>query len=545
MPERTIKRLTQMSQSKVVNLTPWDMLTLSTQSRSKSHALLERKDADAAIRGLSPLESYYTMKDLGPHDAIPYLTVIEGEQVCSLFDMDVWATDRLEISDLLIWFEAFREAGIERLQFAARQLDSETLALLLRRRLLIGLVTDDDVEDPPDWVQNPPPNIAPIVKTPDNRFFIAARTVDESEELNGGETPIDEEERKAVVQLVDDLYRDQDFEFVSSVLRMAETGLSSSFEEQSFRFRNARLEDLGFPPFARAIEVFSIMDLSKVFGGSSLEDRNSGNMRLPALHVQSVSEGYFVELMRTIEDAVLVRAIESELVPLANSILIAERIEINNLEAVKECLTLARHYLELALTYQNHGEDQDEIATKRLSNNDLKTLFRIGYTVAVKLKSRMKVISPDLLTENERQLWDSVQQRRPRIVDQEALLELLAAWEGAADIDLTVLEGDVLPPAEEQSLEVLVMTLAINIIGFRRSELHALSGKEISLVAQMLQDGSFPASDVGRVLASFHGTWRHRVEKGLERLAEELEPLRDSPEIDIRFLSGFVRRSGS
>jgi hypothetical protein len=543
MLERTSNRVNQMSQSKVVTLTPWDMLTRSTAQRSRAHAILDSKDADQAIRSLSPLESYYTMKALGPHDAIPYLAVIEEEQITSLFDLEVWGRDRLEIPDLMIWFDAFREAGLDRLQLAARNLDSETLALLFNRRLLIALVTEDDVEDPPDWVQNPSPDITPVVMTPDNRFYIAARSVDESNELEGGDQALDEEDRKAIIQLVDDLYRDVDFEFVSSVLRLAESGLSSCFEEESFRFRNARLEDLGFPPFARAIEIFSIVDIDQVLNSSLSAERNSGNMRLPALHVESVSDGYFVELMLTIEDPVLVRTVEAELVPLANAMLVAERIEINNLEAVRECLNLARHYLELALTYNNDGTQRFLESTRRLANHDLKTLFRVGYTLAVKMKARCKVINRALVDESDRELLEAIGQRRPRMLDREALESLLKAWEMAADIDLSVITGEVYPPAQEQTIDLLVNTLAARILLFDVKELEAFSAEELKQLVDKTSGDAFLPEDVNRVLARFEGVWRTRVQAGLAALGLELSALLSEDVIDVRFVSGVVCRS--
>ena len=532
-----------MTQSNVVTLMPWDMLVRSSTQRSRLHSVLERKDADDAIRALSPLESYYTMKALGPHDALPYLSVIKEEQVCSLIDLEVWNRDRLEIEDLLIWIEAFREVGIERVQFAVRCMDSETLALLFRRRLLVASVTEDDVEDPPDWVQNPSPDIAPVIQTPDSRFWIAARSVDEITELEGGDTPLDEEERKAILQLVDDLYRDENFEFISSVLRVAKAGLSSSFEEDGYRFRSARLEDLGFPPITRAIEVFAMVDVEAVLDACIEQERDSGDMRLPALHVGAISEGFFVELMQSLDDPTLVRAIEAELVPLGNAVLVAERVEINNLEGVSDCLKLVRHYLELALGLPSVGKSPIEAATQRLVEHDLKTLFRVGYTLAMKLKTRAQVVDGALLTEDERILFDAVRERRPRILDRTSLEEIIMAWETASAIELSIVSGNVLPPPEEQTLELLVLSLAARILLEDVEELTAFSEEDLQRLAEKARSGSFEDSDMKRTIGHFEGVWQERVRKGLEQLAKDFAPLADSQNIDVRFVSGLIRVS--
>lgn len=532
-----------MSEEKVVKLSPWDMLTRSSTNRSRSHELLNREDADVAIRSLSPLEVYYTMKGLGPADSIPYLAVIEEEQIKTLIDVDVWNRDEFEIADIFVWFEAFREAGLPALQRAARSMDSEALALLLRRRLHIAMVTDDDVEDPPAWVQNPSPDIAPVVKTPDSRFFIAARSIDEKDEYEGGSENLDEDDRKAILQLVDDLYRDEDFEFISSALRLAESGLSSHFEEEGFRFRNARLEDLGFPPFERAIEAFSVVNIEELLKREEHPERNSGAMRLPAFHAKNVSDGYFVELVRSITDPVLVRAIEAELVPLANAVLVAERVAINNLDGVRDCLVLIRHYLELAVTYENHGPARDQVAKERLERLDLKSLFRIGHSFALGLKRSLSGIEPRLLKEEDRGVWESAQARRPVIVDHQRALQLIQLWSDARAIDVSVVdEADVLPPAGEQSLVTLVMTLATRIMAFDDDRFEPFTSEELMRVTELISHAKFPEARIDKALSHFEGAWREQVAEGFNALSEELAPHADRDNIDVRFVEGLLRR---
>lgn len=534
-----------MSQSNVVNLMPWDVLVRSSAQRGGLKAMLERDDADEAIRALSPLESYYSIKDVGPSDALPYLHVITKEQITALIDMEVWNRDRFEVEDLLIWLEAFRETGLERLQLASRCMDPETLALLFRRRLMIALIIEEDIEDPPDWVANPSPDIEPIIRTPDNRFFIAARSLDEIAELEGDGENLDEEERKAVLELVDDLYRDEDFEFISSILRMAEAGLSSDFEEYSYRFRNARLEDLGFPPINRALEIFTAVDVDEVLASEMTQERDSGELRLPALHVAAVSEGFFVELMQSVTDPILMRAIEAELVPLGNAVLVAERVEMNNLEGVADCLKLVRHYLELGLSAPSSESLQSasgiEVATRRLAEHDLKTLFRVGYTIAIKLKTRMRVIDRALLCESELELFDAASARRPVILDRFALEELLMAWDAARNIDVSVLSGDVLPPPEEQTLQLLVMSLAARILLEDVDELKAFSPSELQRLAQKARTMAFDTADIDQTVKQFEGVWQERVRVGLSELAIELAPLAGAKRIDPRFVSGLVR----
>ena len=59
------------------------------------------------------------------------------------------------------------------------------------------------IEEPmPDWLADPPEEIEPLIETPDRRYVIAARVLDEETEER-----IDEEERKTILDLIDTLHK--------------------------------------------------------------------------------------------------------------------------------------------------------------------------------------------------------------------------------------------------------------------------------------------------------------------------------------------------
>ncbi len=245
---------------KVIALLPWDITVRRARTRKQAHELLERKDADEAIRALTETEAYYAVKELGVDGALPVLAVLEPQQMTALFDLDVWHDDRVDLSDLLLWLSAFKEASVAQLQRAVRAMDPELFALLLKRRLLITPLVREDAEDAsamPDWAVDPPEDIQPIIETPDKRFIVAARAYDEEPDDS---EPIDEEERKAILDLVDTLYKDEDIDFIAGALRSAEADLSSGLEDTALHFRTGRLEDLGFPPLDRALELYAPLD---------------------------------------------------------------------------------------------------------------------------------------------------------------------------------------------------------------------------------------------------------------------------------------------
>lgn len=408
----------------VASLLPWSRTLREADGRSRIRALVEAKDAVDRVQALAPLEAYQAIKAIGPHDAAGVLALLSERQTRALLDLDVWHAHELDVSDVLIWFEAFRAGGLDALVKAARALDGEALALVLRRRLHICFKPKDDSSDPdplPDWAANPSEALQPLVETADGRFIVAARVEDEE-----SEALVDDEERKAILQLVAELYRDEKWEFVAGILRSAMSDLSSSLHEDALRFRDARLEDLGFPPLVRALEIYGPLEADALKQGQApvypaLEDR------LPAVYAAPLTEGLFHAAMAELEDFDLVRRIEGDLVPLANAALVADGAEPGQVEHLQDTLSRARGYIELALAHGTPaGPERLEVATGRIAANHVSTLFRVGYTLTLKAATRARALAANAafeqdglplarLEEGERVTLDALRAKRPRV----------------------------------------------------------------------------------------------------------------------------------
>src|SRR5688500_10998005 len=81
----------------VIALLPWDLTVRRARTRKQAREILDRKDADQAIRALSELEAYYLVKELGLEDSVPVLAMLEPHQIRALVDLDVWHDDHAEL----------------------------------------------------------------------------------------------------------------------------------------------------------------------------------------------------------------------------------------------------------------------------------------------------------------------------------------------------------------------------------------------------------------------------------------------------------------
>ncbi len=549
------------AEPKVLSLMPWDIAVRNATQRKSPRALLERNDADEIIRGMSELEVYYALRALGVDDSVPFLAVLEPEQITALFDLEIWHQEQPNFSDLFAWLEGFKEAGLARLQLAVRTLDVELTAAALRERLHIAIKpTDDDLDhEIPEWVRFAPEEIMPIVETPDRTYLIAARATNEMT----GET-FDEEERKAVLRLIDDLYRDEDFSGVSRLLHVAAHDLSSDLEEGSLRFRNARLEDLGFPPRERALAVYGPVDVERVLKSED-EPRAPSELKLPATLLEPYAEGFFEDVLASLENPDLVRSVEGELVTLSNAALVADGVEPGNLEGIRSVLERARGYLELALSHGASASERLDVARQRLETHPLRSLFGVGYTLVLRVAGRARAVEKSLarihalrfVEESDQALLRALKRPRALFVAEGADLDAIEPFRApeqllSANRRLDELEAlgrlatscrfvelytsapeGALPPLEEWSFEHMLATqLAREALGLPLSPLEPLDSKQLASLSKGIE---------GPLGTKLPETEREVLLTRVRRLSERLLAISGAP-TDPRFMDPLIRR---
>lgn len=585
--------------AQVVDLVPWERALRRARQADRAFGVRSGKDPGAlealerTIGTATPLEAYYALKRRGLEEVLPVLGALSAPQLETLFDIEAWKGDTLEIPDVLTWLEAFRVAGHAPLVRAARALGHEGLATLFRRRLLITYAPKEDRshdEPIPDWLANPPEEIEPIVQTPDGRFMVAARARDERDELDGEDVLLDEEERKQVMALVRELYLDEEWEVAAGVLRTALDDLTSNLEEDAYRFRCARIEDHGFPPRERAIEVYGPLDPA-VLDGPTEPHPKLDDLRLPLMHVEALSGGLLETALRGLSSVTEAR-VEGDLLALASAVLVADRVDAGDVDGVEDTLRLIRAYLELALAHGVSGEQIETVAVERLRRIHPQALFRVGHTLVLRRRARARALlqhsglgglgldalsladrgAMEPLLGNPPQLGLALE---PTLADPSAPLDAARSQEArpfrapgelaAVDRFLDELEAlgqavetlglfdveipdEVLPSdPQERDIDVRLGAAAAQVLLGRDFAPRALSAADLAELADLLgAEGRFDAESVAeRGLTGLHGAPRAAAERrlalALAHLGEVLHPLIGQERIEPRFVTGCLR----
>jgi hypothetical protein len=340
-------------------------------------ALLSQDDAAGAVATLTPSEVFELVHEVGFEDAQPLIELATPLQLRGCFDLDAWNKDQLEVHSLKPWLIALAEAGFEKTGEVWGALDSELRALILQRQVIVY-----------DTTQNEGPeedNDEPMFPTPD-RFFLL--------ELKG-----DEETQRITMTLVEDLYRaDQDL--ARHTIMCARSEPAAELEEMSYRWRSARLADLGYVDFYEALDLFRPLPADQVKIGEGTQDRpafDEETSQLPlSVAEEIVGRSFLARAMGLVDNNEEAERIEAAMLVLVNKVLAAGRAKPGQPEVVRRGALYATSTLALGLEVVARGDL--ERGRQALASIGLARLFRVGYTVTHKLAKLATALAPRSVT---------------------------------------------------------------------------------------------------------------------------------------------------
>lgn len=213
-------------------------LTTAKAAAGRIDALLSQPKPMAAVQALDPREFHALIQTAGLDQSVEMIELASGEQVQALIDFDGWNRDRLDAKRFSDWMMVLLSCPDESLDRWFGALDLEPIVAWLREHAQVFLWEDD--RDLLDCID------APVLTSPDGTYAIMV--------------PDDGEPADLVRLLLDRAYA-YDLDYGRRLLEAARWELTAQLEEEGYRFRNARLEDLGFVGLEDAAAVYARLDL--------------------------------------------------------------------------------------------------------------------------------------------------------------------------------------------------------------------------------------------------------------------------------------------
>ena len=367
-------------------------------------AMTEPLNAAACVQTLPAEDLHRYLYEIGLEDAEAVLALANGEQVKTLLDFEVWERSDILPKRLDAWLFALMRAGKDILYQRVLELDDSLLGWIVKSNAYAFVIDDPDDFDPPD---------AEHFLTPDRRLCVVfPRSVDhliDTESLSKDTTvnmeldqanllqndsahdlvmqkkqamaqaiPLEGGAKDAPARLFIDMLMQEQPELCIHLLLASTAALNTQLTEDAYRWRQARMADLGFVDYYEAREIYTPpphdwkrslpaqrVDEEQAPAKKSLANIVATNLRLDKAFA-----------LLSWEDALIVA---EQLGYVANMALSADQVPL--WDQVKQTQTLQRLQsgLTIALEVLNGSQGSAEADAKTLAKFHVNHLFRLGY----------------------------------------------------------------------------------------------------------------------------------------------------------------------
>lgn len=311
------------------------------------------------VQAMSPIELHHLAEDVGEVDAMDLVALATPDQVKALVDLSSFRTESIDLDAIERWFSASVAHGHGTPTRFFNALDEELQTLYLNVRTKVYQLHDEE----------PPEDDTERFTTPDGSFSVELRA-----DSNTGFNPM---------QLINDLYK-TDWQRADEMLRDSKHTILAELEEELFNIRQGRMADLGFPVYDDAMRIWSRPHPDKLY-----EPRIAMNMQrrpLPARYAEPFTQtSYLGDVFARIDDDALLGDLESELISLVNSALVAHRVTRFDAEAVNEAATDVRALLSLGLELAGRGDIGASLDL--LKAHTLKSFLKVALLETFKVKA--------------------------------------------------------------------------------------------------------------------------------------------------------------
>ncbi len=333
-------------------------------ARKRMEIILGRADAESVVAGLADQDFFVTLKELGPHDALPLLAMGTLEQLSHVFDIEWWRKDTVLPASALEWLELLGRAGEGKVLSWLFQVDFELLTLLFKRWIrLVVLPEDVDLLEARESLP---------VRSIDDQFFWDCRY------------PQYEDLVQHLLGLIFETHHGFYLELMNHILWLPD----SECEEAAYRFHRGRLEDRGVPDFYDSLTIYRAPRPQELRRRRASEEPPFEGS-VPAFALALAPEGDLLRrCLAEIRDNRLADMLGFELASLANKVLVADELPPDQPRALQRAADKAGAYVNLGLMQRGGGSLSEAMSV--LKDVYLEDLFRLGHATVAKLRGGLQ-----------------------------------------------------------------------------------------------------------------------------------------------------------
>ena len=287
------------------------------------------------VRRLPAQDALILIKERGFRDSLEILELLSPDQVQHIFDLDVWDDDHIQSDSVDNWLEAFLESNPQKAVQIFHELDPEFLAYLIKFNTKVYEL--DDGQEPDGLTEE-------RVRTPDNQYVVTFT--------------------KSIWRQFFEQFMARDLEFALQIIQSVRFETESGLEEEALRWRDGRMQDLGFAPFSESKAILSYIHPDAPLPTLPQTEDLDEDPPHSALLSFIKSKSLFEQTLKTLPEKSQKRILR-ELISTCNQVHIAMKRDPGEIQALKETVTYVILMVEKALEYRS-PEHLDKVALAKL-----------------------------------------------------------------------------------------------------------------------------------------------------------------------------------
>jgi len=330
-------------------------LVCSTPVSRRSEMLALLPQPESVIPLLPENELCFTVKAIGISDAVWVLDYATTEQVVACIDLDIWRATLPDRETLDQWLDTLSQTDETRFVEFVRGLDPELIVMYLRHRVYCIQKPDDDNDwEDPDGGQ-----------TVDGCFYLVPIRADD--------------DIAPIVKMLKSLFV-ADYWTYFRMMQGIIHELESENEEWALRWRTGRLEDLGFPPWDRAMRIYNYIkpeQRAQIDENTDAFEISTWNspVWLPSLPAAHDHEYLLFRTLALLDERQRTAALYA-FVALANKIAVADRMELSDADSTPRAIDKAARFASLGLSHICDSTKRDPVDV--IGKVTLERLFSVG-----------------------------------------------------------------------------------------------------------------------------------------------------------------------
>ncbi len=380
--ERSFNALSREEKQELVLSTPW-------AQRKKLIELAQ--DAQELVQSLPVEEVYWTLKEIGPEDALPILSRASFEQLQYILDIECWKKDWIDVASVKKWLRLMLRCRESYVLDWLTKTDEPFLICIFKKLFTVFKLSDDiDLAEAKDLLPS---------WTLDGVYYFQFA---------------DEDTRLLAIPFLH-LIHQANSSYFYYIMESCIWGLEAELQEDMLHIRQSRVADKGFPELEEALQVYQYMAVEEIefyLKEKGLEHwmKRGAAGTHPRLRYCFAGEKrglYFNQILALVDSRQTMECMQQEIINIANKTMIADSLDVTEVKDMERSLSKVMGYVNIATELLSRHNPDD--AKKLIESVPMHFLFRVGYSQALNLRDRAK--------RKKRDVWFKQSEMRAQFYD--------------------------------------------------------------------------------------------------------------------------------